>query len=199
MARIFSLPQSRPASVLSLFQLVAHNWPAYGVGFALSISTICSLVSQIPAGTLIDSIHDKRSAVQLGTIGVGIAALLLGMSSAKPAVYLAQAIQGLGSSLIGPGIAAINLKLVGEKAFGERVGRNARFALIGNGLTAGIMGIAGSYFVPASIFLLPAVLTLPTLLSLSLIGSELAEQAIGHVEKQEYKQDAPKLTWRVWP
>jgi MFS family permease len=53
--------------------LVRNHWTVEAVGFALTISTVCSLISQVPAGALIDSIHDKRWAVRLGTVGVGAA------------------------------------------------------------------------------------------------------------------------------
>jgi hypothetical protein len=72
--------------------------------------------------------------------------------------------------LIAPGIAAISLAAVGHEAFSERIGRNARFASMGSGLTAGAMGLAGAYFEPVAIFWLAAVLTLPTLLLASLAG-----------------------------
>jgi MFS family permease len=150
--------------------LVRNNWPVQAIGLALTISTMSTLIGQVPAGALIDHIHDKRRAVQLGTIGVGMAALLLALTAAKPAVYLAQALQGLASSLIGPGIAAISLAAVGNAAFSERVGRNARFASIGSGLTSGIMGVAGSYFEPIWIFWLTAGLTIPALISIFMIG-----------------------------
>src|SRR6516164_916224 len=112
--------------------LVRNHWPLQAIGFALTISTVSSLISQVPAGAFIDGLRDKRRAVRLGTIGVGVAALLLALTPAKPAVYLAQALQGLASSLIAPGIAAISLASVGHSAFSERVGRNARYASIGN-------------------------------------------------------------------
>jgi MFS family permease len=181
-----------------VIQLVANHWPAEAIGFALTISTVSSLVSQVPAGAFIDSIHDKRRAVRLGVTGVGVAALLLGLTSATPVVYFAQALQGLASSLIAPGIAAISLALVGDAAFSERVGRNARFASIGNGLTAGVMGLAGRYFAPASIFFVAAAFTVPALLSLSFIGSERADNAVEDpTKKQGQKQDRQKLTWKA--
>jgi MFS family permease len=177
--------------------LVRNHWPLQAIGFALTISTVSSLASQVPAGAFIDGIRDKRRAVRLGIIGVGVAALLLALTPAKPAVYLAQALQGLASSLIAPGIAAISLASVGHDAFSERVGRNARYASIGNGLTAGAMGLAGSYFEPVSIFLLAAALTVPALLSLSLIRSgpvtkPVADAALG---PEEPGHDDTKITW----
>ncbi len=45
--------------------------------------------------------RDKQ-AVLLGIAGVGLVALPLCVTAARPAVYLALAMQGLASSLIGP-------------------------------------------------------------------------------------------------
>ncbi len=150
--------------------LVKNHWPPEAIGFALTIATLSSLFSQIPAGAALDSMRDKRRAVLLGIAGVGLATMLLCVTAARPAVYLALAMQGLASSLIGPGIAAISLALVGQARLSERVGRNARFASIGNGLAAAAMGIAGSYLPVVSVFLMSAVMAIPALLSLSLIG-----------------------------
>jgi MFS family permease len=176
--------------------LVGNHWAPQNIGFALTLSTMCSLVSQVPAGAFIDHLRDKRRAVRLGVIGVGIAALLLALTPAKSAVYLAQAVQGLASSLIAPGIAAITLASVGRAAFSQRVGRNARFASIGSGLTAGVMGLAASYFEPVSIFWLAAALTVPALLSLSMIEPEPTEASAGDGDGGE--EPGPKdgaLTW----
>jgi MFS family permease len=140
--------------------------------------------------------RDKRRAVLLGIAGVGLAALLLCVTTARPAVYLALAVQGLASSLIGPGIAAISLALVGHAALSERIGRNARFASIGNGLAAVAMGIAGAYLPALSAFLMSAVLALPALLSLSLI-SEASEPTIAQSDPiRGHGQDGTRITWQ---
>jgi len=174
--------------------LVRNGWTAQAIGFALTLSTVASLCSQIPAGALIDRLGDKSRAVQAGIAGVGAAALLLALSPERPAVYLAQVLQGLASALIGPSIAAISLGVVGHAAFGERIGRNARFASIGAGLTAGVMGLAGSYFEPVSIFWLTAALTVPALLSVSFVRrAGLAAQADRAAPPA---QDEGGLTWR---
>ena len=146
--------------------LVKNFWRPEAIGLALTIATMSTLFSQIPAGAVLDSIRDKRRAVLVGIAGLGLAALLLCVSVAKPSVYLALTMQGLASSLIGPGIAALSLLLAGQAGLSERVGRNARFASIGNGLAAVAMGITGSYLPAVSVFLMSAVLALPALLSL---------------------------------
>jgi MFS family permease len=158
--------------------LTENRWTPAQVGFALTIATMCGLLSQIPAGALVDRLRDKRHAVRTGAVGVGVGAVLLALTPSEPAVYLAEALQGFGSSLIGPGIAATSLAVVGQKAFSERIGRNARYASIGNGLTAGVMGAAGSYLAPVSVFWLTAALTLPVLISLSMIRYDAAAPAV---------------------
>ena len=176
--------------------LVKSQWPVEAIGFALTIGTLSGLFSQIPAGAALDSMHDKRRAVLLGIAGVGLAALLLCVTTARPAVYLALAVQGLASSLVGPGIAAISLALVGQAALSERIGRNARFASIGNGLAAAAMGIAGSYLPALSVFLMSAVLALPALLSLSLIG-EASEPSIAVSDPIRSRgQDDTRISWQ---
>ena len=74
--------------------LVKNQWPPEAIGFALTIATLSSLVSQIPAG----------AAVLPGIAGVGLAALLLCLTAARPVVYLALSVQDLASSLIGLGL-----------------------------------------------------------------------------------------------
>jgi MFS family permease len=175
--------------------LVNSHWPGQAIGFALTIGTISSLVSQVPAGVFIDSILDKRRAVWLGIVGVGVAALLLGLSTARPVVYFAQTLQGLGSSLIGPGIASISLALVGRTAFSERIGRNARFASIGNGLTAAVMGLAGAYFASTAVFLVAAMLAVPALLSLLFVGAGCAQSPADPAGRQARSGQETATTW----
>ena len=68
--------------------------------------------------------------------------------------------------MLGPGIAAISLGLVGHAAIGERLGRNARFASIGNGLAAAAMGACGYFFSARAVFIVTALLLIPALLAL---------------------------------
>lgn len=72
--------------------------------------------------------------------------------------------------MLTPAIAAISLHLVGHTGLGERLGRNARFASIGNGLAAGVMGATGAYLSSRAVFVLTAVLCIPALMTLLAIG-----------------------------
>jgi hypothetical protein len=78
--------------------------------------------------------------------------------------------------------------------FSERVGRNTRFASIGHGLTAVVMGAVKSWFAPATIFLVAAVLTVPALLSLRLGGTRHDRAPPTSLGCDD--AEAGKLTWR---
>jgi predicted MFS family arabinose efflux permease len=63
-------------------------------------------------------------------------------------------------------IAAISLGLVGHAALGARLGQNARFASIGNGVAAAAMGACGYLVSNQAVFFLTAILAAPALLAL---------------------------------
>ena len=150
--------------------LTAHKWTQEEIGFVLTLGTITAIISQLPSGALVDAARDKRRMAAGGLLGVIAAALLLALWPQELPVALAQALHGVASCILTPAIAAISLELVGNAALGERLGRNARFASIGNGLTAAVMGVTGSYLSSRAVFWLTAALCVPALLSLSGIG-----------------------------
>src|SRR5207237_1113035 len=90
-------------------------------------------------------------------------------------------------------IAAISLGLVGPFAMGERLGRNARFASLGNGTAAAVMGTAGYLLSSRSVFLVTFVLAIPTLLALFRIREDEVDVARCHGEVVRPEPD-PKAT-----
>jgi hypothetical protein len=61
---------------------------------------------------------------------------------------------------------------VGHRGIGERLGRNARFAAIGNGLAAGAMGACGYFISNRFVFVCTALLVAPTFWAISRIRSD---------------------------
>jgi len=150
--------------------LTTHKWTQVEIGFALTLGTIVSLISQIPAGALVDAVQNKRAAVGGALVGVIIAALLLAIQPMALPVVVAEVLHAFASCMLTPAIAAISLHLVGHAALGERLGRNARFASIGNGLAAAVMGATGAWLSSRAVFVLTAALCVPALVSLLAIG-----------------------------
>jgi MFS family permease len=151
--------------------LTTHKWTQVEIGFALTVGTVTSLVSQLPAGALVDAMRNKRMAASGALICVIIAALLLTTLPTPLPVLVAQMLHGFASCVITPAIAAISLHVAGHAALGERLGRNARFASIGNGLAAAVMGATGAYLSSRFVFLLTAALCLPALFALWSVGA----------------------------
>lgn len=150
--------------------LTSSKWTQVDIGFVLTLGTMTSMISQLPAGALVDAVRNKRRAAAAGLCGIMAAALLLAVLPELFPVLVAQMLHGLASCILTPSIAAISLQLVGHAALGERLGRNARYASIGNGLAAAAMGATGAYLSSRFVFLLTAMLCVPALLALWRVG-----------------------------
>jgi MFS family permease len=149
--------------------LADRGWTPGNIGLILTASGLAGLLSQIPAGELIDMARAKRAVVGAGAAAITLGILLLGLRPDFPAVFAAAVMLGMASSVMGPGIAAISLGLVGHDGLPERLGRNQRFASIGGLTAAGVMGATGYLLSTRDIFLLTAALGLPVLLALARI------------------------------
>jgi predicted MFS family arabinose efflux permease len=64
----------------------------------------------------------------------------------------------------------LSLAIAGHAGLGRRLGRNARFASIGNGIGAALMGACGYYISERSVFFMTAALTLPAIYALRQLG-----------------------------
>ena len=167
--------------------LTTHKWPQTEIGLALSLGTVVALVSQVPGGILVDAARNKRLAAGIGLSGVMAAALLLALWPAELPVLVAQTLHAVASCIVSPAIAAISLHLVGHSELGERLGRNARFGSIGNGLAAAVMGMSGLYLSSRAVFWLTAGLCVPALLALP---------AIGRGTHDRHQTTAPLFDWQ---
>jgi MFS family permease len=156
---------------LSVF-LTTQKWTQADIGLVLSIGSVAGLLGQIPGGWVVDAVKSKRRAAALAVIGIGLSALLIAASPLFLTVVAGKLLHVGSSSVLGPAIAAITLGLVGYAAIGPRLGRNARFASLGNGIAAAVMGACGDFSAPQSVFYVTAVLAIPTIWALLRIRDE---------------------------
>src|SRR5205823_143792 len=124
-------------------------------------------------GALVDLARSERLVAGLAIAAIGASALAYALFPVFPVILAAAVLHAAASCVLGPAIAAISLGLVGHAAIGERFGRNARFASIGNGLSAAVMGACGYYFSAQAVFFVTASLLIPALFVLR--GIEPAE------------------------
>jgi len=149
--------------------LTGVGWTQGAIGAALSIGTVAGMASQVPGGVVAGMVRDKRVAVAAAIVATIASALLIALWPTFLSIALAEVLHAFAGSVMGPAIAALSLALVHPSAFGERLGRNARFAAIGNAVAAGLMGACGSYFSDRAVFYLTAALCFPALAALATI------------------------------
>jgi MFS family permease len=174
--------------------LTTQKWTQTDIGLVLSIAGIVALVGQVPGGAFVDAARSERRVAGIAITVIALSALTYATWPIFPAILGAAVAHAAASCVLGPAIAAISLGLVGHAAIGERLGRNARFASVGNGFAAAAMGACGYFFSSRSVFIVTAILLLPTLLALRQIAPHEInpEQAHGSGEG-----NAPKESFRA--
>jgi MFS family permease len=160
--------------------LTTEKWTQAQIGLVLSIGSVIGLIGQMPGGAIVDAARSERLIAGLAIATIGCAALAYAALPIFPVVATAAILHAAASCVLGPAIAAISLGLVGPLAIGERFGRNARFASLGNGVAAAVMGTCGYLISSRSVFLVTFCLTIPTLLALSRIRESEVDVARAH-------------------
>lgn len=154
--------------------LTARHWDQESIGVALTAGALAGVLSQAPAGAIVDAARSKRLLLAVVTLVIAGGALIFVLAPSFGPIMAAQTLHGVAGAAVGPAIAAISLGLVGHACLGKQIGRNNRFNSAGNVIAAATMGAAGYFLSTVSIFYITAALAIPTLLSLLAIrGSEI--------------------------
>lgn len=166
--------------------LTTQKWTQVEIGLVLSVGGIVALLGQMPGGAIVDAARSARKAAGIALAIIAVSALGYAALPIFPVVMIAATLHAAASCVLGPAIAAISLGLVGPLAIGERLGRNARCASLGNGVAAAVMGACGYYLSSRSVFLVTFVLAIPTLIALSRIREReiISEHAINSKFKE---------------
>jgi MFS family permease len=149
--------------------LTSQKWTQVDIGFVLSASGLIALLGQTPGGALVDAARSERLVAGAALTAIAASALAYALLPIFPVVLTAAALHAAASCVLGPCIVAISLGLVGHAGMGARLGRNARFASLGNGSAAAAMGAIGYLLSPGWVFFVTAALLIPTLVALSQI------------------------------
>ncbi|NHO31037.1 MFS transporter [Acetobacter fallax] len=159
--------------------LTGEHWTQGEIGVALSIGSITAMVSQVPAGALVDALRNKRLVAEFSVIAIILSCLVMALMPQRLPVAIAEVLHGLASCTLNPAISALTLAVVATwiarnpdratGALGVRFGRNASFAAIGNAVSAGLMGAVGYWSSARATFFLGAVMAAPGLFALRMI------------------------------
>lgn len=149
--------------------LSRHGWRQGDIGSILTITTAVALITQLPAGALVDWTRHKRVIVAACLALIAGGALLIALFPYYLTVMAAEVMHGVTGGAARIALTAIALGLVGHRTFHTRVGRNHRYDSLGNAATAVLMGVMGSFISTRSPFFAAAGLCLPAVVCLSLI------------------------------
>jgi predicted MFS family arabinose efflux permease len=149
--------------------LAGYKWNEESVGLALTVGGIAGILTQTPAGALVDFLRSKRALVGVAVAALAAGALLIALFPSFWPVMGAQVLIGGTSSVFLPATCAMSLGIVGRAAFDIRQGRNQTFNSAGNVIAAVLMGLLGYFVSNRSIFFFVAAFAVPTILVLILI------------------------------
>jgi MFS family permease len=171
--------------------LTAQAWTQVDIGLILSVGSLIALCGQVPGGAIVDAARYETVVAGVAISVIGVAALAYAAWPIFPVVLAAAVLHAGASCVLGPSMAAISLGLVGHERISERLGRNARFASIGNGLAAAAMGAIGYLVSNRAVFLVTAAAIGPALIALSQIRNREIDPKKAHGGEPESVRHAP--------
>ncbi|MFZ0424295.1 MAG: MFS transporter [Xanthobacteraceae bacterium] len=173
--------------------LTTQRWTQVDIGLVLSAAGFVSLIGQMPGGALVDAVKSERFVAGLAIGAICLSALTYAVLPIFPMVLAGSVLHAMASCVLGPAMAAISLGLVGHAAIGERFGRNARFASVGNGLAAAAMGACGYLLSARAVFIVTVLLLIPALIALRSISEKEIDPERAHGARPRLPQIKPPV------
>jgi len=160
--------------------LTTQRWTQFDIGLVLSAAGFVSLVGQMPGGALVDAARSERFVAGVAIAAICASALTYAALPIFPMVLAGSILHAAASCVLGPAMVAISLGLVGPAGMGHRLGRNARFASVGNGLAAAAMGACGYLLSARAVFIVTVLLLIPALIALRAISKSEIDPERAH-------------------
>jgi predicted MFS family arabinose efflux permease len=176
--------------------LTSMAWTQVDIGIVLSMGSVVSLLGQMPGGAIVDAVRSERFVAAIAVVAIGASALIFAAWPIYMAVLGASVLHSAASCVLGPAMAAISLGLVGHAGLSERLGRNARFAAVGNGLAAAAMGACGYWLSTRAVFVVTAVLMVPALIALAYVRTSEVDPERAHGGQPEQPPEWPLASLR---
>jgi MFS family permease len=171
--------------------LTTQKWTQIDIGLILSAGSLVALAGQMPGGMLVDAARSERLVAGFAISAIAASAFAYAAWPIFPVILTAAVLHSTASCVLGPAMAAISLGLVGYAHIGERLGRNARFASIGNGLAAAAMGTLAHFLSARAVFIVTVALLGPALIALGFISPREIDLDSAHGGKPPRPAESP--------
>ena len=149
-----------------------QGWNEATIGLVMTIAGIAGLLTQTPAGALIDRTRNKRGVVIVAALAVTASCLVLPWISNFYLVAGTQALASMAGSIFAPALTGITLGIVGPKLFSKRIGRNEGFNHAGNAVSAMLAGGLAYLFGPIVVFWLMGILAACSIGAMLMVPAE---------------------------
>ncbi|MBX4135077.1 MFS transporter [Pseudomonas rhodesiae] len=163
---------------LAIYLLAVHKWDPASIGVVMTLAGIAALLTQGPAGALIDRTRSKRAVIAVAALLVTGSCVLLPFVSSFSLVALTQAASAVAASVFAPAISAITLGITGPRAFTGRTGRNETFNHAGNAVAALLAGGLAYLFGPVVVFYLMAFMALASIVAVSCVSAAAIDHEV---------------------
>lgn len=163
---------------LAIYLLAVHQWDPASIGVVMTLAGIAALITQGPAGALIDRTRSKRAVIAVAALLVTASCLMLPFVSSFSLVALTQAASAVAASVFAPAISAISLGITGPRAFTRRTGRNETFNHAGNAVAALLAGGLAYLFGPVVVFYLMAFMAVASIVAVSCVSAKTIDHGV---------------------
>lgn len=163
---------------LAIYLLAVHKWDPASIGVVMTLAGIAALITQGPAGALIDRTRSKRAVIAVAAILVTVSCLLLPFVSSFSLVAVTQAASAIAASVFAPAISAISLGITGPRAFTRRTGRNETFNHAGNAVAALLAGGLAYLFGPVVVFYLMGFMAAASIVAVSCVSAKAIDHEV---------------------
>jgi MFS family permease len=183
---------------LAIYLLAVQHWDPASIGGVMTVAGLVALLTQTPAGALIDRTRAKRAVVIIGALLVTGSCVILPFIQGFTWVALTQALGAAAASVFAPAIAAISLGMTGAKAFTRRTGRNETFNHAGNACAALLAGGFAYLFGPIAVFYLMAAMALASILAVSSLSADAIDHEVARgLDKHAQGEAVHVSVWKA--
>lgn len=179
---------------LGIYLLSTKQWNLSEIGLVISIAGFVGVLAQTPAGALVDKLKNKKAAIVVASLLIGLGTTIILIKPSFFFVTLSQVIVGVAATVVAPALAGITLGLVGYKKLEQRTARNEVFNHSGNVVSAVISGLIGYYMGLKGIFIFTLMLSVASVISLQLINNKEVDYNLsrGSIAKDNTKSNTPR-------
>jgi MFS family permease len=174
---------------LAIYLTATRHWNPASVGIVVATQSIASVLTQGPAGWIVDRSEHKKRLIIGAAVLVAVGCVGIGLARNLTTEVFTQILIGFAGAFFAPAIAAVSLGIVGNQKLSLRIGRNESFNHAGNVSFALLAGAVGTYIGQQWIFYTSAFVAMGTICAAAAIRCNDIDNATARGADSDDHQD----------